>query len=165
MRASTTPTISPTTTNQNTTVKIGRPKNRICGQWRPFAILLKSFTPRRIIGASISGHPAAEAAGGTSAVSRGLRLSREVRRSEQRFSVLSALVTTFYPYPEPRPNGPALSWASAFSFQLDANGSGIGSGSAAGVSFFAPGLRRFIFAIYFVLCAFTSRRVYWRGCV
>ena len=70
-------------------------------------IPLKSFACRRTIGASISGHPAAEAAGGAGGLARGPRSLRELCCSEQRFSVPSTLVTTFCTYPEPGPRSAA----------------------------------------------------------
>jgi hypothetical protein len=63
----------------------------LCGQRRPSAILLKSFGWRRTIGASISGHCAAEAERGAGGVAKNPRPSKEVCRSEQRFLVPSAL--------------------------------------------------------------------------
>jgi hypothetical protein len=70
-------------------------------QRRPSGILLKSFTWRQLIGASISRHPVAEAAGSAGGIANGPVASREFCRSEQRFSVPSALMITFYPYPAP----------------------------------------------------------------
>ena len=74
----------------------------LCGQRRPSAILLKSFGWRRTIGASISGHRAAEAERGAGGVARSPAVEGSLPFGTALFGALG-LVTTFRPYPEPRP--------------------------------------------------------------